>query len=93
MTNLLIDKANIQKIADEGKKIYEKIKKDYEPDENGKFLAIEIDSRKTYLGSTSLEALEKARSIHPDKVFYVVRIGFNFAEMFANSFINPNRQP
>ncbi|MEK7171473.1 MAG: hypothetical protein AAB739_01055 [Patescibacteria group bacterium] len=88
MTNLLIDKANIQKIAEEGKKIYEKIKKDYEPNKNGKFLAIEIDSGKTYLGSTSLEALEVARSTHPDKVFYVVRIGFNFAEMFANSFIN-----
>lgn len=91
MTNLLIDKANIQKIADEGKKIYEQIKEQYEPHENGKFLAIEVESGKSYVGITTVEALEKARNSHPDKVFYVTRIGFNFAEMFAKSFINPNK--
>lgn len=84
----LIKKVDIQKIADEGAKIYQSIKTDYEPKNNGKFLAIDIDSKKVYLGNTGAEALELARQNHPKKVFYIVKIGFNFAEMLAKSFAN-----
>lgn len=87
----LIDKADIQKIAEEGSKIYERIKKDYEPRENGKFLAIEINTQKTYLGHTSEEALDLAKKNHPDKVFYVVRVGYSFAEMLVRSFTNTHK--
>ncbi len=81
-----IKKADIQKIAEEGAKIYEQIKVNYEPKDNGKFLAIDIDSKKTYLGNTSAEALELAKQNHPNKVFYVVKIGFDVAETMARSF-------
>jgi len=84
----LIKKADIQKIAKEGAKIYEQVKVNYDPKEKGKFLAIDIDSKKVYLGNTSAEALELARQNHPDKVFYVVKIGFDVAETMARSFIN-----
>lgn len=84
----LIKKADIQKIAEEGSKIYDRVKADYEPRENGKFLAIEIDTQKAYLGNTSAEALESAKHNHPDKVFYVVKIGYSFAEMLVKSFTN-----
>lgn len=79
----LIKKANIQKIAEEGAKIYELIKSQYEPDQNGKFLAIDIESKNTYIGNTSSEAVELARKAHPNKVFYVVKIGFSAAETLA----------
>lgn len=46
-------------------------------------MAIDIDSKKTYLGITSVEALELARQNHPNKVFYVVKIGFDVAETMA----------
>ncbi len=82
----LIKKANIQKIAEEGARIYEQIKVNYDPKERGKFLAIDIESEKTYLGNTSAEALELARQNHPDKVFYVVKIGFDVAETIARAF-------
>lgn len=82
----LIKHADIQKIAEEGAKIYEHIKANYDPKEKGKFLAIDIDSGKDYLGNTSIEALELARKNHPDKVFYVVKIGFDFAESMAEYF-------
>lgn len=84
----LIKKADIQKIAEEGARIYEEIKINYEPKNNGKFLAIDIDSRKDYLGETSAEALELARQNHPDKVFYVVKIGFDAAETMAEFFVD-----
>ncbi len=45
----LIKKADIQKIAEEGSKIYQEIKSEYEQRENGKFLAIDIGSKKAYL--------------------------------------------
>jgi len=82
----LIKQADIQRIADEGAKIYEQIKVNYDPKEKGKFLAIDIDSKKAYLGNTSAQALESARQNHPNKVFYVVKIGFDVAETMAQSF-------
>lgn len=79
----LIKKANIQKIAEEGAKIYEEIKLQYEPVQNGKFLAIDVESKDTYIGNASSEAVELARKAHPNKVFYVVKIGFSAAETLA----------
>lgn len=80
----LIKSANIQKIAEEGAKIYEAIRSQYEPNENGKFLAIDIESRDKFLGNTSSDAVELAKKAHPNKVFYVVRIGFSAAETLAS---------
>lgn len=79
----IIKKANLQKIAEEGAKIYDMVKLQYEPDQNGKFLAIDIESKDTFIGNTSTEAVESARKNHPDKVFYVVKIGFSAAETLA----------
>lgn len=79
----LIKKVNIQKIAEAGAKIYESIRLRYEPVQNGKFLAINIESRDAYIGNTSSEAVESARKAHPNKVFYVVKIGFSAAETLA----------
>ncbi len=79
----LIKKANIQKIAEEGAKIYELVKIRFEPASNGKFLAIDIESKDTFIAATSSEAVELARKAHPDKVFYVVKIGFSAAETLA----------
>ena len=82
----LIKKVDIQRIAEEGARIYKQIKTDYDPKEKGKFLAIDVDSEKVYLGVTSAEALELARKNHPNKVFYVIKIGFDVAETMARSF-------
>ena len=86
MDDELIKKADVQKIAEEGKKIYDRVKVNYEPKENGKFLAIDVDSQDSFLGSSSAEALELAKQKYPGKVFYVVRIGFDVAETLAMSF-------
>jgi hypothetical protein len=87
----LIKTADIQKIAEEGARIYGRIKENYDPKEKGKFLAIDIDSKQAYLGATSAEALEMARQKHPNKVFYVVKIGFDVAETMARSFSEKSR--
>jgi hypothetical protein len=83
----LIKTVNIERIAKEGAKIYEQIKDKYEPKENGKFLAIDIDSKNAYFSDTSADALDKARKNHPKRVFYVVKIGFEAAETMAQMFL------
>lgn len=83
MNEELIKKTDIQKLADDGIKIYQKIKHEYEPQNNEKFLAIDIGTEKVYLGDTTSEAVEKAKIAHPEKVFYVVKIGSSFSEVLA----------
>ena len=87
---MTVDNVNVQQIADKGSVIYEKIKNKYLPNDIGKFLAIEIDSGQEYLADTSAEALDLASKNHPDKVFFVVKIGFEVAETVARSFMNHN---
>lgn len=82
--NNLIKKADIQKIAAAGAKIYETIKLKYEPAQNGKFLAIDIDSKDAFLAKTSSRAVELARQTHPNQIFYVVKIGYSAAETLAS---------
>jgi len=80
----LLKKANMEQIAEIGSKIYEEKKASYEPADNGKFLAIEVESGDVYKADMSGEAVEMARKEHPDKVFYVVKIGHSAAEMLAS---------
>ena len=86
--NALLKNINIQEIADKGTQIYEGIKSNYEPKDNGRFLAIEVESKEVYLADTSAEALTKAKENHPDRIFYVVKIGYDAAETLAEYFLN-----
>ena len=81
-----MDPVDIEKISSEGAKIYAERKMEYEPHQNGKFLAIDIDSKDVYLADDGAQAVELARQQHPDKVFYLVKIGFETAETVARSF-------
>ena len=83
----LINKVDIQKIAEKGSRIYKEIKDEYDPKEIGKFLAINPDNGDVFLGKTSAEALIHASKKYPKKVFYVQKIGFDTAEAVAHSFI------
>jgi len=78
----LIRQADIQEIAEAGRKIYEEVKSQYES-HKGKFLAIDTESKNVYMGETTAEAVEQARAAHPEKVFYVVKVGFSASEVLA----------
>ena len=81
-----ISTVDIEKIATEGEKIYESKKLEFEPHLNGKFLAIDTDSKDVYLADDGAKAVESALKAHPNKVFFVVKIGFETAESIARSF-------
>ncbi|PIR45238.1 MAG: hypothetical protein COV10_00370 [Candidatus Vogelbacteria bacterium CG10_big_fil_rev_8_21_14_0_10_51_16] len=82
MTNL--HQKEISDVAEKGAEIYDAVKATYEPQEKGKFLAIDVVSKSAYLGISSAEALTKARKEHPDRIFYVVKIGYDVAETMAH---------
>ena len=77
-------KKDYAKIAKKGEAIYEKIKAKYEPKHNGKFLVIEVESADVYLAKSSIEAIDLARKEHPDKVFHLVKIGYDSIGSLAN---------
>lgn len=81
-----MDSQAIQKISTEGARIYESLRATYEPQNNGKFLAIDVDSNDVYMSHDGAEAVELARQAHPGKIFFLVKIGFETAEAVARSF-------
>ncbi|MFH1909361.1 MAG: hypothetical protein ABIL11_18585, partial [Chloroflexota bacterium] len=59
------------------KAIYDlKYRKRLETQEQGRVVAIEIESGEIFVGRTALEAGLKARQKFPGKVFYFIRIGY-----------------
>jgi len=77
-----------QEIAEKGAALYREMKAEYELTQRGKFLAIEVEKKKVYIGNTSGEALEQARSENPGTLFYVVKVGFDSAETLAHSLVS-----
>lgn len=79
-------------VARQGELIYESIKDQYEPHQNGRYLAIEIEGRNAYLGETSLAAVEQAKLAHPGKVFFLVKIGYQSLESVAKSILEKRKK-
>ncbi len=70
-----------ESLATRGRRFYEQhLKSLLEPENNGKFLAIEPESGRYFLGtdrtSVSLEALARM----PGKLFFLMRVGFPAAD-------------
>ncbi len=82
--NDLIKNTNIDDLVNRGTAVYNRIKEKYDPLYRGKFLVIEPDTEKVYLGDTSAEALVKAREENPEKLFYAVKVGFDAAETIVS---------
>ncbi|CAN5378991.1 hypothetical protein BH20ACI1_BH20ACI1_25560 [soil metagenome] len=60
-----------------GKKFYEEqLKPILEPQENGKFVAIEPDSQEYFIATTAVEAIKKGNALFPEKILFLARIGF-----------------
>lgn len=79
-TNGFMNKAELDEVARKGKEIYETIKGQYEPQFNGKFLVIAVESGNVYFGETDLEASLVAIKESPNERKFLIRIGFDFVE-------------
>ncbi len=79
-----IKHADVGFIVEEGKRIYEQVKDQYLPEHKGEFLAINPKTGDVYLGESSTEAGIKARTVHPNTIFYLVRVGYDVAEWMSS---------
>jgi predicted class III extradiol MEMO1 family dioxygenase len=72
-------------LVKKGKQLYEtKLRKLLEPEHKGEYVAIEPDSGDYYLGHTMSEAYDKAIEEHPDKHFFLARVGYKAAVSFKH---------
>lgn len=74
--NLIPSNINIQELLRKGEEIYQQeLKQSLEPTNNGKYIAIEVDSKRHFIGDTKDEAVAKAKREFPNKLFVIRRIG------------------
>jgi hypothetical protein len=64
-------------VAKKGEEIYNsKLKAILEPTQNGRFVAIDVETADYFLGDTILQALEEAQKKYPTKLFHTIKVGF-----------------
>lgn len=74
------------KLAELAEKFYrENLKTLLEPSEVGKFVAIEPDSGSYFVNESDVEAILSGRAVLPDKLFYLMRIGYNAAHKIGGA--------
>ena len=67
-------------LTERAEKLYaDKLKPILEPTRIGKFVAIEPDSGSYFVNDSDVEALLSAKAALPEKLFYLMRIGFDTA--------------
>jgi hypothetical protein len=70
------DSEPADKLAESGQRLYdERLKTLLEPEHEGKFVAIDPDSERYFLGATGLAALRAGRKELPNKLFYLLCVG------------------
>ena len=67
-------------VADRAKAIYEEqLRLKLEEQGHGKFVAIEPESGTFFLGESYSEAVMAARKDHPERISFVIRVGYEAA--------------
>lgn len=56
-----------------------KLKTLLEPAETGKYVAVEPESENYFVDADGTKALQLARAAFPDKLFFLIRIGYDAA--------------
>ncbi len=67
-------------VAMQAKAVYEAdLRSRLEAKNHGDFVAIEPDSRESFVAPTFMEAAMAAKAAHPDKKSFVIRVGYEAA--------------
>lgn len=73
-------------VIERGERLYrERLKALFVPKHTGKFLAIDPETGRHFLGDTSAEAAWAAHEAMPEARFYMKRIGYAAAHSFGGS--------
>lgn len=60
---------------EQAKKVYSELQEELEKNHNGKYVAIDVDSKRYFIGNTRDEAVQLGKAEMPSVVFFVKRIG------------------
>ena len=82
MTQQIKALPDTDQISQEGQKILETLVPRLGKEQHGRFIAIDVHSRDYFLGKTAIEATRKAQARHPDKIFFLGRVGYRTAYTF-----------
>lgn len=70
----------LESLAEEGERFYaERLRDVLEPEQTGRFVAIEPEAGRYFVGRDGSEALVAAHEAMPNGLFYLKRIGYGFA--------------
>lgn len=81
---------NIEESIKKAQAIYENLGVTFEKENNGKFIAIDIDSGEYFVGETREEAVNNANKKLPGKLVFTRRIG-TIEKVASNSPLSFNR--
>jgi hypothetical protein len=73
---------DIQHISKKGQKSFEMLSEELTESHFGRFIASEVDSGDYFIGETAIEATRRAQAKHPEKLFFLGRIGYRTAYTF-----------
>jgi len=81
----LLEKIRDAEVEDDlvrrGQRIYEeKLRSILEPEQCGRFVAIEPESERFFIGDTGTAALIAAHTAMPQHLFYLARVGYQAAD-------------
>ncbi|MFC1806052.1 hypothetical protein ACFL09_03635 [Planctomycetota bacterium] len=67
-------------LARRGQAYYaEHLREKLEPEHNGEFVALDVESGDYGMDADEMAAIQRVRARHPDRVFYVLRVGHRAA--------------
>ena len=71
-------------LVESGQRFYdEHLRNGLEPEEAGRYVAIEPESGRYFLADTGTEALLEARRALPESLFYLARVGYTAADTLS----------
>ena len=75
-----------EELARRGQEYYDKfLRPKLEPEHNGEFLALDVESGDYEMDAHEMAAIQRARSRHPESLFYVLRVGHRAAHRIGGS--------
>jgi hypothetical protein len=79
-----------QEVAQRGKEIYEReIRAEVEPEQEGRFLVVDVNSGSYALADDELEAFDRAQAKTPEGVLYLIRVGRRAAHRVGVTAVSP----
>ena len=83
----------LERVAEEGARYYaEHLQAALEPEHTGRFVAIEPQTGRYFLGRDGSEALVSAHQAMPDSLFYLKSVGFDFTHKIGGRALNWGRK-